>query len=71
MVSANRMLQRGSKIVGLFMFFKPFRDPFYKVSFLSLHRQILRLAERLEVIDRQLSRILNGPLITFTNNVPW
>jgi hypothetical protein len=39
------------------MYFKPFRDPLYKVSFLSLHGQILRFAERLEVIYRQLSPI--------------
>jgi len=34
---------------------KLFRDPLYKVGFLFSHRQVLRLAERLEVIYCQLS----------------
>ena len=50
---ANGMLQQENE--ELFMYFKPFGDPLYEIRFLSLHRQILRFAERLEVIYRQLS----------------
>lgn len=52
------------------MYFKPFRDPLYKVSFLSLHRQVLRFAECLEVIYRQLSLLVSKHLNHFTTNVP-
>jgi hypothetical protein len=48
-------LQQDSRIKELFMYFKPFGDPLYKVSFLSFQRQILRFAERFEVIYRQPS----------------
>jgi hypothetical protein len=53
------------------MDFEPLRDPLYEVRFFSLHRQILRFAECLEVIYSQLS--LNGERASqsFTTNVPW
>ena len=63
-------LQQDFSIGELFMYFKPFRDPLYKVSFLSLHRQVLRFAECLEVIYRQLSPLVSKHLNHFTTNVP-
>ena len=67
---ANRMLQRDSRIGELFMYFKPFRDPLYKVSLLSFQREVLRFAEPLEVVDGQLSSNCKEALNHFTTNVP-
>ena len=53
------------------MYFKPFRDPLYKVSLLSFQREVLRFAEPLEVVDGQLSPNCKEALNHFTTNVPW